>query len=280
MRTFALPVFLAPLAVGCELLFPPADDDAEAVELPDTDRGGKDTGDSGTPKDSADSGETDSTDTNDSAESGPSYEDGILAWWPLESTDVRNVSGNGFAGTVTGTTAIAGKVGNALNFDGVDDLVSIGTDSRCRAAGGLSVAAWVRVSAPAAYGAIVTKRSCCTDADTFEWSLQNNEGVPAFGVFAGAAVSWAGASPYELDTWTLVVGVYDGTNTLLYVDGGLVSTTEAAGEPAEHDVAVTLGARQDPSGYADFWAGAMDEVRLWNRALSADEVAELCAAER
>lgn len=218
----------------------------------------------------------DGTDWGDDATDSVEVTDPALTgWWPLEGGLAEDMSGNNFDGTVSGAVNTTGQVDQALSFDGVDDRISIGTSSAFSFTSEMTVAAWVKGASASSVGSVVTRRSCCGDATTFQWSLQNNDGDMAFGVYTASAVTWAGGASYSLNDWTFFVGVYDGAELRLYQDGALVSTATETGSIAARTFETVLGARDDDAGYSDYWRVALDEVRLWDRALLPEEIQQI-----
>lgn len=83
----------------------------------------------------------------------------------------------------------------------------------------------------------------------------------------------------ELGTWYHLVGVRDGDEVKLYLDGKLVSTTEAG--PADVSTGpLSVGRAQYAAEKGDFWNGSIDQVSVFDRALTADEVSALHDSEQ
>lgn len=227
-----------------------------------------------TPHDGEADGESTSTTTVVS-------EGALVASWSLDDGEARDTSGNGLGGSVMGAVSSAGQVGTSLDFDGMDDVVAFGSDRAFDMTSAVTVAAWVNSAGDNDYAGVLTHRSCCDDATDFVWSLQtHDDGNMAFGVQTGAGVAWSGLSAFPTGEWTFFVGAYDGSTVAISANGLLASSTPASGPIVTRDIEVVLGARADAAGYGDFWNGEIDAVRLWNRALLPEEVAQTFDAER
>jgi hypothetical protein len=195
---------------------------------------------------------------------------------------------NGYIGTPFGMTAassVAGAIGNARNFDGTSSSIQmIGT-----ATGKLNfnendyytISAWVNTdtlysdtNAPRHDLTIVAKDNC-------QYMLKCFRGDFAFVQYKDAA-GWATSmSPAVVATWKYVVGVCAGTRQYLYVDGVLSAdsanfletSTRARYSASDVFIGKTPSGSNNWSPY--FFKGKIDEVRICNKALSADWI-KLC----
>lgn len=80
----------------------------------------------------------------------------------------------------------------------------------------------------------------------------------------------------EGGTWQQIVGVYNSTHMLLYVNGVLIDTTLQNGTiTADSDDGNTTIGCNEFSGYGQYWAGKVDELAIWSKALSSEQVNEL-----
>jgi chitodextrinase len=213
---------------------------------------------------------------------------GPVGWWKFDETSgttASDSSGNNNTGTlVNGPVWTTGKIGGALSFDGVDDYVDAGTSNTFDlSASPFSVSIWTKVHTFSTSGAanrIVIKRTNSNTAwqlnadgpndnasypNTFSFVVQNN----------GTAVAVVGnGSNLLIDTWYHVVGVSNGSGTLaIYVNGVLLPTATNANS---YNIGTLnnlyIGARTDGGTHFN---GLIDDVRIYNRALSAGEVQAL-----
>jgi hypothetical protein len=82
----------------------------------------------------------------------------------------------------------------------------------------------------------------------------------------------SGTTAIELNTWTHVVASYDGANMKLFVNGVLTDTIAASGNIQDNNNPVYIGGSQF---YPRFFSGSLDDVRIYNRALSQEEIQDL-----
>ncbi|QNN21559.1 hypothetical protein HED60_04475 [Planctomycetales bacterium ZRK34] len=182
-----------------------------------------------------------------------------------------DVSGNSNDGTINGAIWTTGKVGSyALNFDGVDDYLAIGNPVELQATGSITLAAWVKPEALDGNRVIVIHKT------------PNNGQSVALKILDGKyqISSWDGESSVVADSevptndiaqWVHLVGTYDGAMWRLYRNGVLVTATQSAGSVPQINGDWTIGGLSD--GY--FYQGGIDDVRIYNRAISANEIASL-----
>ena len=175
--------------------------------------------------------------------------------------------------------SVRGIVGSfAMQFDGVNDVVFIDHEPALNFEN-VTVAGWVNPYGTILDGAPLAAKS--DDRGGYVWSLDFAGSRPEF-VFDlnGRRNTCRSANMVNPYAWTHVVGTYDGTNIKLYINGKLDRTcgspAGALAWPVYPVFPVTIGARQDMYGsYSMFFRGAIDDVRLYRRAISASEISEL-----
>jgi len=164
--------------------------------------------------------------------------------------------------------------GGALSFNGSTSYVELGNPAALQLTGSMTVEAWVKAAAnPSNDGEIVAKSS---DSG---WILKTtpDTGPETFG-FRLSANSSTTAQRYSttvrsLNTWYHVAGVYDASSQTLstYVNGVLDSGTLRGVVPAsQYNPSVNVNIGRRASGY--YFNGLIDEVRIYNRALSQAEI--------
>ncbi|HEX3131761.1 MAG TPA: LamG domain-containing protein [Thermoanaerobaculia bacterium] len=195
-----------------------------------------------------------------------------VSWWRGEG-NAADSAGTKAGTLVGGTTFDLGKVGQAFRFDGVDDRVEIpnlGSFTQ------ITAQAWVYRE-----GATNTRESLVSYELGCGIVLSLNENgvsqLPRLWVNVNGSWQFAeGTQPFPFGRWTHLAGTYDGQEIRLYVDGALAAVTPAVGNMTQCNEKVALGSRRSFDQY--FFPGRLDEVTIFDRALSASEIQALAAA--
>ena len=188
----------------------------------------------------------------------------------------RDVSGAGRTATCSGATCPdpgqPGHVNSAMHFDGVDDRVGVAADTGLELSGGqFSEAAWINSEiADNGYHGIMGYHPLGKPvAERYPgmWVYQQTSITAGF----GDGVNWNNFTvPAALHAgWNHVATTYDGAAYKLYVDGTLIYTDNSFSGRKPY-----MGTKQIEVGKVDirYFKGAIDEARLYNRALTAEEV--------
>ena len=187
-------------------------------------------------------------------------------------TGVTDASGRGNAGTIAGgavrTTATA-KFGGAITFDGVNDLISVPDANSLDLTNAMTLEAWVRPTASGNYRTVMLKET----AGNLVYALYASSTFGGSGVQRPSAWIFAdGLGPttaLPVNTWSHIATTYDRTNWRFYVNGVQVATRAYAPAIQTSTGALRIGGNNI---WAEWFAGQIDEVRLYDRALSAAEV--------
>jgi hypothetical protein len=193
----------------------------------------------------------------------------LVAYYSFDN-DANDASGNNNHGTLSGDPQwVAGKIGGALQFDGVDDHVDCGNDPSLDITGPITIAAWVYPTGGGSsnYPRIVDKSDGTGGADPgYKMYLRVADNylvtLSAGGVFLNSS------SSANLNAWNYVVFVTDGTQRKLYLNGAWEIWEESA-LPLTSSNPLFIG--NSPAGARHF-EGIIDEVVIYNRALSEPEV--------
>jgi len=223
-----------------------------------------------------------------------SLSQGLVGWWTFDGKDMvqdssgkitaYDRSGQGNNATTTGTNVpvrASGKIGQGFNFDGVDDFVGASTFS-WPSGGPVTVSFWNKVSSTdlssplgSAFG---SSRGSAAQDNRFQVHAPYSDGLLYwdYGDILGAGRISVSYSNY-LNKWTHVVLVSQGNGgnfKAIYLDGTLVATDSTSDGP---DIALTgmdIG-RWNDGGSVTYHKGSVDDLRIYNRALTADEVKRL-----
>lgn len=188
---------------------------------------------------------------------------GIVSWWPGEgnANDLLSTNNGTLVGDVTFTN---GEVGQAFSFDGSSYVNIPNSPSMDQFVSSITVEAWIYTgSLPADWHAIVAKGGS-------SWRVMCNAPSPVtFSTTGLSNVDFTGNKNVCDGKWHHVACVYDGTMKYIYVDGMLDASTPASGMIAQDSSPASIGNETD-QGY--HWYGLIDEVSIYNRALSASEI--------
>ncbi len=207
--------------------------------------------------------------------------EGLVAQYAFEG-DVNDSSGNELHGTIVGDPAFAeGKVGMALDFDGTDDLVELG---KFDVVGGITLAAWIKADDFEINDARVISKANEWGGDDHWWMLSTiSETSLRFRLKTdeGPGTATLISDPVlEAGVFTHVAATWDGSMMRIYKDGVEVASQEKGGSAVAVDPAISVAIASqpsdafasDPSHVVKFFDGLIDEVRIYNRALSEGEV--------
>jgi hypothetical protein len=213
----------------------------------------------------------------------------LLGFWTMEEgsgTVTTDLSGSGNHGTlINGPLWTSGKNGNGIYFDGFNDHVNVGTFDV--SGNQLTLAAWINVESfnhlSAQDGRIISKANGLYDSNHF-WMLSSisASGGPRlrFRLKTNGSTSTLIASTGTLETgkWTHVAAVYNGSTMTLYKDGVQVGQMAKSGNISmDSSVPVWIGSNP-PNGDSRPFRGTIDDVQVYSRALSQEEIQSLQAA--
>jgi len=208
---------------------------------------------------------------------------GPIAHWQFDEssgTTATDSSGNNNTGTlVNGPTWIPGRIGNGLSFDGVNDSMSVADSTSLRLGTTMTVSTWVSVRANVADWVRLVGKGSSSDRNYGLW--REWDGDLLFQIYSQGAASacnfWnnlgAGSSTNIAagSGWHHVLATYDGTTGNMYVDGTQAYSGACTITPAASADPLTVGY----AGFHTYLNGLLDDVRLYNRALSASEISSL-----
>ena len=206
---------------------------------------------------------------------------GLVAYYPFNG-NANDESGNGNNGTVNGATLTKdrfGNVGKAYGFNGGNVKIEnnnfpIGNNPR-------SVSAWVRAN-------LGTSSSGAGRDIILYGSSQNNAAILRFwnkntcaiGVeFTNNSVIKEFSTNFNVDEWYNIVYTYDGNKCLLFLNGTLIGQNNSLAFLTEQGPAY-IGRAFTNWGADNLFNGDIDDIRIYNRALSADEIRYLYSGQQ
>ena len=172
-------------------------------------------------------------------------------------------------GAITGATRVNnGRFGRALEFEGSGDIVRAPEDSSLHLGTGMTLEAWVKPTATSDWRTVVMREG----GGGLDYALYSNstpDDVPH--VHIGSNGESGADGPEELDpsTWTHLAATYDNSILKLYVNGTQVGSKALTGDLSDAPGPLTIGANDV---FGEHFHGLIDEVRVYNRQLSRDEI--------
>ncbi|UCE47072.1 MAG: hypothetical protein JSW47_15870, partial [Phycisphaerales bacterium] len=211
---------------------------------------------------------------------------GLIAHWEFDEgsgTIARDSSAKGHDGSLLGDPQwVAGMIGSgALSFDGTDGLVEVSHDASLSLTDALTITAWVQVHDLNTYYFLVCKQPSGTARDNYpgnyEFRTEVNSGALQFGhqeTEGEQYTFYTSDSSIAVEQWHHVaVTIAKGDLVEFYIDGVAAGSSEQSTNfGVLNDEPVRIGGRKD--GYS-FFNGLLDDIRLYDRALSATQIQKL-----
>lgn len=201
--------------------------------------------------------------------------DGLIAWWKFNGTTNSSVgAANGtIVGSVNPITGQNGSANSAYNF-GSSCCNYIHASNFVPLPVTATFSAWVYPTAyPSERAALFV--STPTGSSGFFFSLNSDGSVQTYRYGASSpGYHSSGASTVPLNQWTFVTAVWDTTQVKLYTNGSLKATITSVAVP-HTGYGVDIGTQS--ASLSRQYTGRMDDMRIYNRALSGSEVSQLYA---
>ncbi|MFI0417728.1 LamG-like jellyroll fold domain-containing protein [Spongiactinospora sp. 9N601] len=184
-------------------------------------------------------------------------------------TSVADASGKNNTGTGSSTAWVNGKYGKALSFNGSSSWVTVQDAASLRLTTGMTLSAWVNPATVSSWSPILGKE---LSEEALSYTLYaSNSTVPSGWVQTDPETPTTvnGASPLPVSTWSHVALTYDGSALRLFVNGAQVGQTALSGSLYDDGSPLRIGGN---AAWGEFFAGLIDEVRVYDRAQTATEI--------
>ena len=204
----------------------------------------------------------------------------LVGYWHFEENGgLADASGNGNDGSMAGSdnaTNVTGIIGEALEFGGNNDFVTVSNSGSLQVFGNVSFTFWARVNGDgtsAGTHGIITKRIWHNDPQGYQVYLYPNSDQISYSFGNNTGYEGYSSEPSTIDygAWYHYAVVQNATHVAFYKDGSLISSNKT--------VSSSFGSDSTPlylgTGYGTFHSfnGTLDEVAIYNRALTPAEVA-------
>ncbi len=214
---------------------------------------------------------------NSSQNSGTSS--GLVGLWSFNGADLHgntayDRSGQGNDGTISGASRTIGKIGQALSFDGADDYIEIQDNSNFDISNALTLSAFIKTPLPVDTANTILAKGGL-GGSLYGLSIEGANSQICFYTTGTTSPNCSGSPVYAnsyCNNWCLITAVFDGSTKKIYVDGIERSSIDVSGTIDTNNNNLRIG--MDTIGGYEY-TGVIDEVRVYSRALSADEVKDL-----
>jgi hypothetical protein len=194
----------------------------------------------------------------------------VAAYGFNEGAGVQTADASGLnnVGTLGGATwTPAGKYGAALSFNGSSSWVTIADAASLHLTTGMTIEAWINPASSTGWRSVVLKER--SGGLAYALYGENNANRPAGYLTLSGDKSVNGNAALPLNTWTHVAVTYDGATLRVFINGAQAGSTAATGSIAASTGALRIGGN---AVWGEYFNGLLDEVRIYNRALSAAEI--------
>jgi len=206
--------------------------------------------------------------------SSPNLDAGLVGHWTFDGKDIsgttaKDTSGNNNNGTISGATKAIGKLGQGTDFSVATNVVTVPDKDNLDGMSQLTLSAWINPRTSGigtSFGRIIEKGN----GSSYNFLFVGNNLECDIGVTAVGSTTSPLSGKYN--SWHHVDCVYDGANVSIYLDGVSVASAAKTGVVGSGSTAMTIG--NNVAGDRTF-NGKIDDVRIYNRALSANEIGQL-----
>jgi hypothetical protein len=204
---------------------------------------------------------------------------GLVAFYPF-SGNANDFSGNNLHGTPSSGTSLAADrydtPNRAYAFNGINNFISVGNPVQLQIQNAITLSVWLK-SPSFRFSSLLSKAPNSHNSGGYELDLtQTGDGAKFFGAFIYPVGSlqgnnFASGIPYSANEWVHFTFTLEGKNAKWYRNGALTFVINNSHQPL---VGSSLG-NLVIGGGRDFFQGLLDDVAVYNRALSPSEVTQL-----
>jgi hypothetical protein len=199
----------------------------------------------------------------------PSYvpTNGLVGYWPFNG-NANDESGNGMNGAVNGANLTSDRFGNvnsAYNFNGINNYISAVRNNLNQ----FSVSLWFNANLNQEYSPFV-------DANNSNWEIYLIYLKPTFTKWITAPSNYEefiSTTTVPLSQWQHIVYTYTSNNVNVYLNGVLISSFSNVSLVNSNNGLYYFGA--SISGSSQFYEGKLDDIGIWNRILTQDDITNL-----
>ncbi len=215
---------------------------------------------------------------------------GLVAYYPFDG-NANDASGNSFHGIDHSITTAKDRFGNksgSISFDGINSFIEVPSFSSQRFTGQLTISFWFNedVDHDGLDHYILSTVSSSPAYSGFDvFFMTRNDELPPAGLWFrefggkddGTAVSVADFNLIQTNIWHNAIYILKGTSAAIYIDGKIISPWKSSMpfELVDNGIPMLIGKGVWRQWLDSFYKGQLDDIRIYNRAMSSDEVAYL-----
>lgn len=200
----------------------------------------------------------------------------LVAYWKMDEAawsgaadEVRDSFGANHGTAQGGVNTIAGgQINRGGSFDGSNDYVDAGNAPALNITGPITIAAWIKPSS------LARRFVVAKDFNDVRGYAFGIEGSGTVYFEKGGGILLNSGIAMLVSTWYHIALTYDGTTWKTWLNGTQVGSTTGTGIPSQATTSLTIGRRNYP-GSESYFPGTIDEVGIWNRGLTLEEVSQL-----
>jgi hypothetical protein len=211
----------------------------------------------------------------------PPNEKDLVAYWSFDDTIhgyVNESSGTGLKTINRGAKVVDGYRGKAMEFDGQSVLEIPYTPQLDSFPLGITVSAWIKKDTSSHWNTVVSREIDSTWSEYIGLAVFKNHALFSVDPDGKRYINTMDSIPVAVDKWIHIAGTYDNETLKLYLNGTFISSKKCMGPLNFHDKNPLLigGNSNDMNrSLVDCFRGAIDEVRIYKKAMTVHEISEL-----
>jgi len=206
---------------------------------------------------------------------------GLISYYKLDGNSTDAVSSNNGTDTNTTYSTGNGKIGQGAGLNGTNSQISLGDPSNLHNAN-FTVSFWMKSSSASGYQTPIVKGYTAAPWTnpyvTFLMRLNWPTNFIEVGLSNGSTYTsntWSSSPISTTGVWYHMAFTYNGTTGTLYINGSSQGSFSYGTTLAYSSQPWLIGSDQSGSPSIEYFAGAIDEVGIWNRAITSTEVTQL-----
>jgi hypothetical protein len=212
----------------------------------------------------------------------PSYvpSNGLVGWWPFNG-NANDESGNGNHGTVNGATLTEDRLGNvnsSFNFNGYSSFIEIPSSPEIELSTQYTISVWLNATVWS-FNAPIDQHAIVSKIDNGDWyGGYEIRSISAGNLMHSGNISSnfdIGLGGYANLQWHHVLVSYDGIKVRSFINGVLVDSIARSGTLQTSNIPLRFGRRGGAGYYNNWFNGKIDDVAIYNRALTPSEITAL-----